>query len=318
MQRRRLLLMMSATDESEDEVRPTGPKDKPVAAFSWEDHMRRLSPKDFKARYRLDHAGFLKLLGLIEGDLTCSPKNKARAKASNFGVLPDNRVKLAVALRVLAGAAVLDLQLIYFLASKATVYKYVWAVLDSINKRLVVHFPIDDVDKLGLLEKEFRAASRGAWEGQVMCVDGVHFGTICPSDRDVLNSARYYVGRKSEYAILCMAGCDYARRIMYYDISQAPTTHDSLAFQASEIGARIVNGGLPQPFFVNGDAAFSASNSVITPSGKAQHDDFDFHQSSNRMPIECAFGILVRRWGIFWRKLSMRFDRRAALEYTSL
>ena len=54
MQRRRLLLMMAAMDESDDEVRPTGPKDKPEAAFSWEDHMRRLSPKDFKARYRLD------------------------------------------------------------------------------------------------------------------------------------------------------------------------------------------------------------------------------------------------------------------------
>ena len=29
------------------------------------------------------------------------------------------------------------------------------------------------------------------------------------------------------------------------------------------------------------------------------------------MPIECAFGILVRRWGLLWRPLSMRFDRRA-------
>ncbi len=25
----------------------------------------------------------------------------------------------------------------------------------------------------------------------------------------------------------------------------------------------------------------------------------------------CAFGILVRRWGILWRKLEMRFERRA-------
>ena len=70
-----------------------------------------MSPKDFKARYRLDHAGFMKLLGLIEGDLTCLPVNKVRAKTSNFGVVPEPRVKLAVALRVLAGAIVLDLQL---------------------------------------------------------------------------------------------------------------------------------------------------------------------------------------------------------------
>eukprot|EP00965_Chrysotila_dentata_P175292 5786274-Pleurochrysis_carterae.AAC.1 len=31
------------------------------------------------------------------------------------------------------------------------------------------------------------------------------------------------------------------------------------------------------------------------------------------MPIECAFGILVRRFGVFWRPLAVRFDRRAKL-----
>ena len=52
---------------------------------------------------------------------------------------------------------------------------------------------------------------------------------------------------------------------------------------------------------------------MITPSGDRALDDFDFHQSSNRMAIECAFGMLVRRWGIFWRPLQVRFDRRASL-----
>ena len=31
------------------------------------------------------------------------------------------------------------------------------------------------------------------------------------------------------------------------------------------------------------------------------------------MAIECAFGILVRRWGVFWRPLEVRFGRRAPL-----
>ena len=59
-------------------------------------------------------------------------------------------------------------------------------------------------------------------------------------------------------------------------------------------------------------SAFSLSNSMITPSG-GELDDFDFHQSSNRMAIECAFGILVKRWGVLWRPSCVRFDRRAAL-----
>ena len=32
-------------------------------------------------------------------------------------------------------------------------------------------------------------------------------------------------------------------------------------------------------------------------------DMFDFYQSSARMAIECAFGILVRTWGCLWRPL---------------
>ena len=42
-------------------------------------------------------------------------------------------------------------------------------------------------------------------------------------------------------------------------------------------------------------------------------DAFDWCQSSNRMPIECAFGFLIRRWSILWRPLAMKFDRQAAL-----
>ena len=53
---------------------------------------------------------------------------------------------------------------------------------------------------------------------------------------------------------------------------------------------------------------------MITPSNNEPDlDDFDFYQSSNRMAIECAFGILVRRWGVLWRALDVKFARRAPL-----
>ena len=52
---------------------------------------------------------------------------------------------------------------------------------------------------------------------------------------------------------------------------------------------------------------------MVVPSGTVQHDAYDYVQSSTRMPIECAFGILVRRWGLLWRPLEIRFDRRAAV-----
>jgi len=43
------------------------------------------------------------------------------------------------------------------------------------------------------------------------------------------------------------------------------------------------------------------------------HSFFEYQTSSNRMVIERAFGLLVPRWGIFWRLLEVHFHRRAPL-----
>ena len=281
------------------------------AAFSWEDHLARLTEDEFKQRYRLTWPAFRKLMDIIRADLMVTDEKQARVAKCGELIRPE--VKLAIALRFFAGGSPLDLKLLYHV-SKTYVYQCIWLVVDACNKRLEVVFPIDDVGKLRQLEAEFRAQSRGGiWAGQVACIDGVHFAIRSPSNSDVDNALKYHVARKDEYALLCIAMCDAKRRINFYDISQAPTTHDSLAWECTALGRRVKNGDLPDPFFINGDAAFALSNSMITPSGDAALDDFDFHQSSNRMPIECAFGMLVRRWGVLWRPLCVRFDRCSAL-----
>jgi len=292
---------------------PQGSKRRETSFFSWTDHLARMTERDFKLRYRLDYNGFRELLKLIRGDLEVT--NEKMARRAKWGYLVEPEVKLAMTLRYLAAASPLDLQLIYFV-SKSYVYSCVWSVVDAINRRLKVEFPIDDVEKLKVLEAEWasRAHCKG-WRGQVAAVDGVHFAMCGPSNKQVKDPMRYYVARKSEYALLCMACCDADRRILDYDISQVPTTHDSQAFAISDLGRRVCNGELPAPFFINGDAAFSLSNSVITPAGggSADLDKFDYHQSSNRVAIECAFGMLVKRWSILWKPLTVRFDRRAPL-----
>lgn len=50
---------------------------------------------------------------------------------------------------------------------------------------------------------------------------------------------------------------------------------------------------------------------MVVPSGTDV--DFDFIQSSNRLPIECAFGMQVKRWDILWRALVCAYSRRAPL-----
>ena len=95
-----------------------------------------------------------------------------------------------MALRYLAGGDPQDLYLLYqYHVSIGYVYKCVWAVIDSVSRRLNWEFPIDDPDKLATLEAEFRSRSHGGiWEGQVAALNGVHFPMICPSDTDVPDS----------------------------------------------------------------------------------------------------------------------------------
>ena len=288
---------------------PQGSKRRETTFFSWCDHVARMSEAQFKLRYRLDYDGFMDLLDLIRADLEVT--NVKMAKRAKWGHLVEPEAKLAMALRFMAGASPLDLELIY-MVSKNYVYSCIWLVVDAINRRLTVEFPIHDVEKLKVLEAEWasRAHCKG-WRGQVAAVDGVHFATRAPTNKQVKDPMRYYVQRKCEYALLCMACCDADRRILDYDISQVPTTHDSQAFAMSDVGRRVCNGELPAPFFINGDSAFSLSNSegLLT-----WMDKFDYHQSSNRVAIECAFGMLVKRWAILWKPLTVRFDRRAPLE----
>jgi len=166
---------------------------------------------------------------------------------SNFGVVVAPEVKLAIALRYLAGGDPLDLKLIYHVG-KMYVYDCVYLVINAINATLSINFPLTDVGKLKELEADFRAASRGGcWEGQVGAIDGVHFAMRAPSKKDVPDPMKYFVARKDEYAILCIAVCDAHRRFTSYDISKSATTHDPLAWAASDLGAPVAHGELHEP-----------------------------------------------------------------------
>lgn len=84
-----------------------------------------------------------------------------------------------------------------------------------------------------------------------------------------------------------MALCDSHRRFTWFDMSCTSTTHDSLAWISTDLGQRISNGALKEPYFILGDNAFTISRSLITP---GTDDDFNYENSSLRINIECAFG----------------------------
>ena len=95
--------------------------------------------------------------------------SKARrlAQNANCGAVIEPAVRLAIALRFLSGASIHDLTIIYNLGRSAC-YDCLWVVVDAVTKRMTLEFPLDDIEKLAILEAEFRASSRKqVWSGQV-------------------------------------------------------------------------------------------------------------------------------------------------------
>lgn len=72
----------------------------------------------------------------------------------------------------------------------------------------------------------------------------------------------------------------------------------------------IKNGEFPEPFFILGDNAFTASRRVIV---RGDDDELNLEESSLRVNIECGFGELIRGWGILWIPLEMDFGRRTGV-----
>lgn len=70
-------------------------------------------------------------------------------------------------------------------------------------------------------------------------------------------------------------------------------------------------------YWNGGDSAYESRDGIVTPSSKSQfqcpvdgtsRDAFNFYQSSSRVHVEQAFGMLVARFGILWCPL--KFDLR--------
>ena len=70
------------------------------------------------------------------------------------------------------------------------------------------------------------------------------------------------------------------------------------------------NNALNNNFYLIGDSAYSLRPWLLTPydnAGQASAEDaFNYMHSSCRITVECTFGEIDARWGIFWRSLKFK------------
>ena len=137
--------------------------------------------------------------------------------------------------------------------------------------------------------------------GCIGALDGIQ--VVIEKSRADMNSLHFY-SRKGFYALTVQAIVDSDYRFFSCSSLTVGSAHDALAFRLSSINHFLEAGKLPKGFWIASDEAYRVSDYIIIPFSRSTaslyQDGFNFFQSSHRLHVEQAFGILNNRWGILW------------------
>jgi len=99
------------------------------------------------------------------------------------------------------------------------------------------------------------------------------------------------------------------------------SSHDNTSYISTQLSKDIKNGLLPNMYHVVLDEAYPCTEQEMSPwKGRnlsVEKDAFNYYLSLCRQVIERAFGILVQRWGIFWRPLRLSMNHRGVVIRTA-
>jgi hypothetical protein len=119
--------------------------------------------------------------------------------------------------------------------------------------------------------------------------------------------------RKGYFGFGLQAFVGYDSKFLSVASRLCASSHDSTSYIVTDLASAIKNGELPSRFHVVLDEAYVCSEQELTPwKGRnlsVDKDSFNYYLSRQRQVVERAFGLLVQRWGIFWRSLRVDMDK---------
>ena len=265
-----------------------------------------MNPAYFKRSYRLDRVDFMDLLSSIRPRIQY--KNPLGThECSNECEHVDPLIQLAVTLRMLAGGSYLDICFGYHI-STSHIYQIFWRVLEAINAVVDnINFNYESDESMEDLESTFVNISKGAFRGTVAAGDVIIFRRQKPEVEDVDGNVRSFFTRKGFWGHAVQAFCDGNCKFVHVSQKVCASTHDGTAYVVTGISNIIREGKLNKKWHIVLDEAYKCTNQELSP-WKGKHlpldkDVFNYYLSLHRQVIERAFGLLVARWGIFWRAL---------------
>ena len=136
--------------------------------------------------------------------------------------------------------------------------------------------------------------------------------TQCPSEGQCqllkCGAQNFFCSRKHKFGINLQAVCDSNLKFLEVWMTHPGSASDYLSFTTSSFYQNLkAPGFLAQGIVIFGDNAYVSNEFMVTPYKGASGgvlDDFNFFHSQLRINIECAFGLLVQRWGILRTPLS--------------
>jgi hypothetical protein len=180
-------------------------------------------------------------------------------------------------------------------------WEFVSAVLEEL-KSIYVRPPSTE-EHLQKLADDFQKI-RGIL-GVIGAIDGSHIPVSKPKEW-----APDYYNRKGFYSVLLQGVVDAQSKFWDYDIGWAGSLHDYNLFKRTDVFRGLL-GGQFGAYALLGDAAYQPRSYMLTPflgskEGLSREQYFwNFIQSSSRMPVECAFGILKMRWACLLLRLDL-------------
>ena len=168
-------------------------------------------------------------------------------------------IKLAVALRFLAGGIYLDLAFGYEL-DENNIHEIIFEVITAMDECQDpflnnIIFPTD-LDGLTRLEAGFNNLSGGRFRGTVGAGDGVVFRMDKPHGEEVDDDVISWYTRKGYYAYGLQAFCDSNCKFLFISSKLCSSAHDSAMNIVSALSTFIKGGNLLPGFHVVLDDAY--------------------------------------------------------------
>ena len=304
--------------ESSHTGRQTGAQTIKRVRKDMDEYLGSMDGRLFRRKYRMERDSFYRLLDILGDHLPSTGEKRKRGMTPNGPIT--KAARLSMAIRYCAGGDTLDIADIHGVHT-AEVISSVWDIIDAIHAspELNITYPEDHNEQMAVADG-FRHKSAVNMDCCAGAIDGMLVWMNKPSTKDVkvikFGASKFFCGRKYKYGLNMLAVCDSKRRFMWVEARFPGAASDYYAFDDSHLKKKIEKEGFLRPgLCIFGDNAYVNSPYMCTPwrnVSQGPKDGFNFFHSQLRINIECAFGMLVHRWGMLRKPIAVNISVKRA------